>query len=131
MLSQPRASSGDEPEVMMEINTTPLIDVLLVLLQPHAVDLDLPGATPPASSHEPAIVNVVVDFDGTFLWNDRPLAGRADRDARFRALAAATDQDEVHIRPDRLAEYRWVAAVLASVQRSDVKQLAVVGTVRP
>ena len=136
-MSLHQAGSGDsESDLMMDINTTPLIDVMLVLLimfiitipvQLHAVNLNLPAGTPPPTTRQPVVVRVDVDFDGTISWNDQLLAGRSELDARFRALAAQPNQDEVHIRANKLAEYRWVAAVLASAQRMGVTKLAIVG----
>ena len=134
-LHRARFDAG-EPDLMMDINTTPLIDVMLVLLimfiitipvQLHAVNLNLPAGTPPPATREPVVVRVDVDFDGTILWNDQPLVGRDELDGKFRALAAPLNQDVVHVRANKLAEYRWVAQVLASAQRLGVTKLAIVG----
>ena len=79
-------STGEEPEVMVDINTTPLIDVMLVLLimliitipmQTHAVKLDLPQATTPPAAMQPQVDEVDIDFDGTILWNGIVLPTRA------------------------------------------------------
>ena len=131
-------SSGGsgEPEVMMDINTTPLIDVMLVLIimliitipvQLHAVNLNMPTGTPPPPLTPPVVVTIDVDFDGTVLWNGEALADRNTLEARLQQVAATPDQPEVHIRPNKLVEYRSVAAVLASAQRLGVTKLGMVG----
>ena len=80
-------SGSDEPEVMMEINTTPLIDVMLVLLimliitipaQLHSVNLDMPVAKPPTKKVDPVVIKVDVGADNVINWNGKPIAGRAD-----------------------------------------------------
>jgi biopolymer transport protein ExbD len=125
-----------DPEVMTDINTTPLIDVMLVLLimliitipvQLHSVNLNLPSGRPPADAVPPPVVTIDVDFDGTLLWNGEVLADRAALEARLRHTAALPTQPEVHLRPNKLVEYQSVAQVLASAQRLGVTRLGVVG----
>jgi biopolymer transport protein ExbD len=132
-------SGSSEPEVMIEINTTPLIDVMLVLLimliitipiQTHSVKLDMPAGTPPAVTVQPEVVNLDVDFDGTVLWNGQALADRAALESRFQAAAAQAVQPEVHLRPHKLATYKYVAAVMASAQRLGVTKIGLVGNER-
>ena len=129
------SSSGD-PEVMMDINTTPLIDVMLVLIimliitipvQLHSVNLNMPTGTPPPQTREPVVVTVDIDFDGTILWNGEALADRGALKAKLSQAAAQPDQPEVHIRPNKLVEYKSVAMVLASAQRLGVTKLGMVG----
>ena len=129
------SGSGD-PDVMVDINTTPLIDVMLVLLimliitipiQLHSVNLNMPSGTPPPSTREPVVVTIDVDFDGTVLWNGEALADRGALEARLAQVAAEPDQPEVHIRPNKLVEYKSVAMVLASAQRLGVSKLGMVG----
>ena len=124
-------AQGDEP--MVEINTTPLIDVLLVLLimlivtipvQTHALKLDLPAAAAPATP--PAVITIDIDFDGTVAWNGEPLAERAALDARLSDAAAATEQPEIRLRPNRLVEYGHVARVMASAQRAGLTKIGIV-----
>ena len=126
--------SSDEPEVMMDINTTPLIDVMLVLIimliitipvQLHAVNLAMPAGAPPTAP--PVVVTVDIDFDGTVIWNGDTLPDRAALEARLRAVAAQRDQPEVHVRPNKLVEYKSVAMVLAAAQRLGVTRLGMVG----
>src|SRR5215470_17852233 len=128
--------SGKEPEVMIEINTTPLIDVMLVLLimliitipvQLHAVNLNMPTGTPPPPTKEPVVVTIDIDFDGTVLWNGETIPDRPTLEAKLSQAAAQPDQPEVHIRPNKLVEYKEVAMVLASAQRLGVTKLGMVG----
>src|SRR6476659_2627535 len=132
------SSGGGEPEVMMDINTTPLIDVMLVLLvmliitipiQLHSVNLNMPAGNPPPPTKEPMVVTIDIDFDGTVLWNGEALPDRTALEGKLAAAAAAApvDQPEVHIRPNKLVEYKSVAMVLASAQRLGVSKLGMVG----
>ena len=127
--------SGDA-EVMVDINTTPLIDVMLVLLimliitipiQLHSVNLNMPAGNPPPPTKEPVVVTIDIDFDGTVLWNGEALPDRAALESRLSQTAAIPDQPEVHIRPNKLVEYKAVATVLASAQRLGVTKLGMVG----
>jgi biopolymer transport protein ExbD len=128
---------GDkEPDVILDINTTPLIDVMLVLLvmliitipiQLHSVNLNMPVGTPPPPLEEPVVITVDVDFDGTIYWNGEILAGKPALDERLTAAAAMPVQPEVHLRPNKLAEYRDVAMVMAAAQRLGVTKLGLVG----
>lgn len=130
-------SGGDkEPDVILDINTTPLIDVMLVLLvmliitipiQLHSVNLNMPIGTPPPPLEEPVVITVDVDFDGTIYWNGEILANKAALDERLIAAAAMPVQPEVHLRPNKLAEYRDVAMVMAAAQRIGVTKLGLVG----
>jgi len=135
-------SSGDE-EVMVDINTTPLIDVMLVLLimfiitipiQTHAVKMNMPVPTNAAPPPTPPIIVVInVDFDGTITWvtgNSSEVFQPGDRNSieqRLAAVAAAADQPEVHLRPNKLVEYRYVAMVMATAQRLGVTKIGIVG----
>jgi biopolymer transport protein ExbD len=130
-------SGGDEDEVLVDINTTPLIDVMLVLLimfiitipvQTHAVKMNMPvpnNAPPPPKP--PEIIRIDVDFDGTIGWNGQIVADRADLEARLQQVAAMPDQPEVHLRPNKLVTYRYVAMVMASAQRLGVTKIGLVG----
>jgi biopolymer transport protein ExbD len=134
------AGGSQEPEVLVEINTTPLIDVMLVLLimliitipiQSHAVKMNMPvGTPPPVVKAPPPVVQVDVDFDGIISWNGAPLADLADLDQHLKTVAAQADQPELHLRPNRLVPYRRVAAVMAAAQRQGVTKIALVGNVQ-
>ncbi|MDE1943253.1 MAG: biopolymer transporter ExbD [Betaproteobacteria bacterium] len=125
----------DEPEVMLDINTTPLIDVMLVLLimliitipiQTHSVHLDLPR---PSTSPQapPPVIHLNVDANDQLTWNGQPLAGRADLEAHLKAVVAEGNRAEIHLRPNRAATYAPVALVLSSAQRLGVTRLGIVG----
>ena len=127
---------GDEPDVMVEINTTPLIDVMLVLLimliltipiQTHAVKLNMPVGTPPAPLKPPEVVQIDVDFDGTISWNGVVVPDRPALEAKLAAVAAEPDQAELHVRPNRQVAYRSVAEVMASAQRLGVTKIGLIG----
>ena len=129
-------SGGDEQDVMMDINTTPLIDVMLVLLimliitipiQTHAVKLNMPvnsDAKPPAP---PVIVEIVVDFDGQIGWNNEVIKDRADLETHLYRITQMPDQPEVHLIPNKLAPYKYVAEVMAEAQRLGVTKIGIVG----
>jgi biopolymer transport protein ExbD len=128
--------SEKEPEVMMEINTTPLIDVMLVLLilliitipiQLHSVNLNMPIGNPPPPLEKPVVVTIDVDFDGTIFWDGEIVKDRAALEAKLAEAAAQPVQPEVHLRPNKLAEYKEVAMVMASAQRLGVTKLGLVG----
>jgi len=125
-----------EPEVMIDINTTPLIDVMLVLLvmliitipiQLHSVNLNMPVGTPPQQLEKPVVITVDVDFDGTIFWNGEIVANKAALEEKLTQAATANPQPEVHLRPNKLAEYKDVAMVMASAQRLGVTKLGLVG----
>lgn len=129
-------SGSDDPELLVDINTTPLIDVMLVLLimliitipiQLHSVNLNMPAGTPPPPSAPPEVVRVVIDADGTVRWNGEAVASDSALDAKLAAVAAQPVQPELHIRPNKLVEYQSVAKVMASVQRIGLTKIGVVG----
>ena len=126
---------GGPDEPMMEMNMTPLIDVLLVLLvmfiitipvMTHAVKLDMPRATNAPSNAEPIVINIEIDFDGTVLWNGTAVTIDS-LDAYFRREAANDPQPELHIRPNKRASYDVVARVLAAAQRNGLRKIGFVG----
>jgi biopolymer transport protein ExbD len=127
--------SGGEGEVLVEMNTTPLIDVMLVLLtlliitipiQTHAVKLDMPqpNTTPPPTP--PETVELNVDFDQTITWNGN-VVSMSDLDGYLKNAANKPVQPEIHVSVNRLAKYDWVAEVLAHAQRLGVTKIGFVG----
>ncbi len=132
-------SSGSpdaDPEVMVDVNTTPLIDVMLVLLimliitipiQTNAVKLDLPQGNPPPPPTPPQVVTIDVDFDGAVSWNGEPIPDESALLSHFATAAALPDQPEIHLRPNKLADYKYVAHVLADAQRLGMTKLGIVG----
>ncbi len=124
-----------EGEVMVDMNTTPLIDVMLVLLtlliitlpiQTHAVKLDMPAPNPNPPTVVPETVELVVDFDGTVLWNNMAV-DRATMNAYMRDAALKVPQPEIHVSPNRLAKYDAVARVLADAQRLGATHIGFTG----
>ena len=129
---------GGENEVMVEMNTTPLIDVLLVLLvmliitipiQTHAVKLDMPppNTTPPPTP--PQVIDINVDFDGTVYWNNSPVS-MSQLDGYFyqEGQKEIGAQSEIHITANRLAKYDTVAKVMADAQRRGITKMGIVNT---
>ena len=127
--------ASGEGEVMVEMNTTPLIDVLLVLLvmliitlpiQTHAVKLDMPSKFAPPPVGKPEVVDLVVDFDGSILWNGQAV-DRITLNSYFVNAANTNPQPEIHLNPNKLAKYDIVAKVLADAQRRGVKKIGFAG----
>ncbi|MEQ8266542.1 MAG: biopolymer transporter ExbD [Parvibaculum sp.] len=128
--------SGNDDEVMIEINTTPLIDVMLVLLimliitipiQTHAVKLDMPRDAGSPSIVEPQVVELEVDFDGTIFWNGSAVSSIEELDTYLHGVSTLEPQPEIHLRPNRLVKYDHVARVLAAAQRLGVTRIGFVG----
>lgn len=129
-------NGSGEPEVMSEMNTTPLIDVMLVLLimliitipiQLHNVELNLPAGNPPPQTVIPEVVQVDINAAGVVSWNGETIADREVLDSKLSGAAAQDVQPELHLRADRNAPYKAVAAVLASAQRLGANKLGLVG----
>jgi biopolymer transport protein ExbD len=127
-------SIGTSGDVAPEMNSTPLIDVMLVLLtllimtlplQTHAISL----ITGPSGAHstQVPVVTLQIDFDGTTSWNGRAV-DRATLDGLFRNAAQQTPQPAIHVMADRLVRYDGVAKILADAQRSGVTQIGFVNT---
>jgi biopolymer transport protein ExbD len=123
---------------MCDINTTPLIDVMLVLLivlifsipiMTHAVKLDMPQANnPPPPDQRPEVIDLEIDFDGTVVWNGTVVPNIETLESYFRTEARKDPQPEMHLRPDRRAKYDNVARVLAAAQRNRMKKIGFVNT---
>ena len=129
------AAATGEGELMMEINTTPLIDVMLVLLtlliltlpiQTHAVKLDMPRPTDKPNPIPPPSIAVDVDFDGTILWQGTPV-DEATLQSYFKQTLDQEPQPEIHLHANALARYDTVAHVLGDAQRLGVTKIGFVG----
>jgi len=133
------SSHSDESEVMMDINTTPLIDVMLVLIimliitipaQLHSVNLDMPVVTSTPPKTDPVVVKIDIEADASLRWNGQPLADKQALTTRLTQAAAMQPQPELHIRSHAKAKYEATAAVLAGAQRAGLTKLGIVGTER-
>ena len=123
-------------EEMVDINTTPLIDVMLVLLimliltlpiMTHAVKLDMPNANnPPPPEQRPEVIELEVDFDGTIVWNGTVVQGLPQLEQFFRTESMKDPQPEIHLRPDKRVKYDTVAKVLAAAQHNSMKKIGFV-----
>jgi biopolymer transport protein ExbD len=130
------AGGSADPDVLIDINTTPLIDVMLVLLvmliitipvQLHAVNLNMPVGTPPPPPTPPEVVRIDIDRAGAILWNGEALAGQSAFEAHLATAAAQAVQPELHVRPDKRVAYKSVAAVMAAVQKRGLNKVGIVG----
>ena len=129
------SSGSDEPELMMDINTTPLIDVMLVLLvmliitipiQLHSVNLEMPVGAPPTTQVKPEKIQIDIDASSVVYWQG--VAVTADElDAKMKAISQQSSQPDVHIRPNKDARYAVFANVLSSSRRVGLTKIAVIG----
>jgi biopolymer transport protein ExbD len=138
MMRKKNNRSGDAG-IMSDINTTPLIDVMLVLLimfiitipvQLHSVKMNMPVASNVPPSQPPVVVKINLDDQGGILWDGSPVSAGPALDRMMLQLAEMPDQPEVHLKPTKLTEYRFVAAVMASAQRIGVTKIGIVGNER-
>ncbi|MBC7916372.1 MAG: biopolymer transporter ExbD [Rhodoferax sp.] len=130
------AEDAMDAEVAPSMNTTPLIDVLLVLLvmliitipiQLHSVRMDLPAGLPPADAPVPVVVKLEVAVDSMITWNGEAVADQADLQARLQAAAQQPEQPEFHVHANAKTPYDTVAAVLTAAQKHGLMKIGVVG----
>jgi biopolymer transport protein ExbD len=123
--------------VVCDINITPLIDVMLVLLvtlivslpmMTHAVKLDMPNGPPAQDVTPPEVIDLEIDFDGTVAWDGRTVKGLQDLERDLRSAARKNPQPEIHLHADRHVKYNFVAVVLAAAQRSGVQKMGFADT---
>ena len=128
--------SGGDPEVMMDINTTPLIDVMLVLLvmliitipiQLHAVNLELPVGAPPDQLVEPIKVTINIDEKNTIYWQGLPVTAQ-ELETNMAQAALQRAQPDIHLRPDKNCQYAVFAGVLSASKRRGLTKVAVIGS---
>jgi biopolymer transport protein ExbD len=131
------SGASADPEVMIDINTTPLIDVMLVLLvmliitipiQLHSVNLNMPTGNPPPPLVLPEVVKLDIDSGSVVYWNGEPVLDRAALEAKMTDAAQKAPQPEIHLRPDKSAKYAIVAGVMASAQRLGLTKIGIVGS---
>ncbi len=125
-----------EGDVMVEVNTTPLIDLMLVLivmlimsLPPvtHAVKLDMPVTNNPPPLEPPPVVEILIDFDGSVYWNNNKVDDVEVLKGYLSAEAVRVPKSEIHLKPNKLAKYDMVAKVLATAQRLGVTNIGIIG----
>ena len=130
-------TATSDPDVMMDINTTPLIDVMLVLLvmliitipiQLHSVNLNMPTGNPPPPLVLPEVVKIDIDSSSVVYWNGLLVPDRAALEENLKAASAQAVQPELHLRPDKNAKYAVVAGVMASAQRLGLTKIGIVGS---
>jgi biopolymer transport protein ExbD len=123
--------SGNRTAPMAEINTTPLVDVMLVLLiifiitaplLTHAVRIDLPEASSTPNSEKPETVTLAIDADGKLFWNDQPIA-EGDLEPRLAEAVARNPQPELHLRADKNTRYEKLAQVMAAAQHGGITKM--------
>lgn len=127
---------SSEGDVMVEVNTTPLIDLMLVLivmlimsLPPvtHAVKLDMPVTNNPPPIDPPPVVEILIDFDGSVYWNNNKVDDVEVLKSYLSAEAVRVPKSEIHLKPNKLAKYDMVAKVLATAQRLGVTNIGIIG----
>jgi biopolymer transport protein ExbD len=128
---------SSDMDVMIDINTTPLIDVMLVLLvmliitipiQLHAVNLNLPSGNPPPPPVQPEVVKIDIDEGSRIFWNGEWLQDRAALHAHIVAAATQSVQPEIHLRPNKESLYGAAAEVMAEAQRNGLTKIGIIGS---
>ena len=126
-------SPGDEDEVVSAINTTPLVDVMLVLLiiflitipvVAHTVPVSLPKEPNIARQTKPENIEIAVNKDGDVFWNTQPIADSEALFQRLKKIAVMTPQPEVHIRGDEKSRYESIGRVLFACQRAAIQKIS-------
>jgi biopolymer transport protein ExbD len=124
-------TQDETDDVMNEINMTPLVDVMLVLLiifiitvpvMKHSVNIDLPRATSAPQDPKPETIRLGVDAQGRYFWNEQEVA-EADLLPRLQEASRREPQPELHLRGDKEARYERVAQALAAAQRSGLRRI--------
>jgi biopolymer transport protein ExbD len=128
-------ASGD-PEVMVDMNTTPLIDVMLVLLimfiitipvQLHSVEMNMPPPSSVKPPVEPEILKIDIDENSAVYMNGVVVSNQQDFEYKLALLAKQEVQPEIHLRPNKAAKYEIVARVMATVQRMGLTKMGILG----
>jgi biopolymer transport protein ExbD len=126
----------DDSAPIADMNTTPLVDVMLVLLilfiitlpvLTHSTNLHIGGGSGDAT---PEAINLMIDFDGTVVWNGRVVDDLAQLERYFLVEAGKANQPELHVLPDKRVNYDTVAKVLALAQRSGMQRIGFAGQER-
>jgi len=132
-----KVGSGDEAEAMSDINVTPLVDVMLVLLIIFIITIRviiqqvpvvLPKATNLPTQTRPENITIAIDKEGDIFWNTQKVGSQDDLKARLRAIAREEPQPEVHIRGDSNVRYQYVGQVLVATQQIGIRKVAFITT---
>lgn len=119
---------------MSDINVTPMVDVMLVLLVifiitaplfTHAIKLDLPNAQAAAAPEKPQTITLSINAAGAIYWNNSPVEQR-DLEARMAAAARQTPQPELHLRADKSTRYETIAQVMSAAQTNGLTKIGFV-----
>ncbi|TCM69879.1 biopolymer transport protein ExbD [Acinetobacter calcoaceticus] len=132
-------SKNDDDDVMMELNMTPLIDVMLVLIimfiitiptPNNAININLPNGAPapPSVEKPPEVIDLRIDAQGKIYWNEQLLNDRSALELHFQTVAKQHDQDQIKFKPDPMAEYKDIAMVMASAQKLKINKIGIVST---
>ena len=123
---------SDEDEVIATINTTPLVDVMLVLLiiflitipvVTHTIPVKLPNETNKPYVTKPDNINLAVNKTGRVFWNEKAIVDEADLVARLKIVSVMTPQPELHIRGDQDAQYEYIGRVILAAQRAGIQKV--------
>ena len=132
-------TQDETDDVMNEINMTPLVDVMLVLLiifiitvpvMKHSVNIDLTRASSSPQDSKPETIRLSVDAKGQYYWNEQ-LVAEKDLESRLGAEAAKQPQPELHIRGDKETRYEFVAQAMAAAQRSGLRKIGFITEPKP
>ena len=128
-------SNKYDDEVMLDVNMTPLIDVMLVLLimfiitipiPNNSVNIDLPNGAPPLSNEKPPEpITLKIDAKGKIAWNGQPVENKQALEVMFAGVAQQKEQETIKVQPDKLTEYKDVAMVMAAAQRLNVRKIGI------
>ena len=127
---------SNDDDVMLDVNMTPLIDVMLVLIimfiitipiPNNAININLPNGAPPPQSNEkpPEIINLKLDAQGKIFWNDQPVENKQALENLLMTVAKKSEQDQIKLQPDRMTEYKQVAMVMAMAQRLNITKIGI------
>ena len=132
-------TQDDTDDVMNEINMTPLVDVMLVLLiifiitvpvMKHAVNIDLPRATNQAQDVKPETIRLSIDAKGQYFWNETPVSDDTLQ-SQLKAASSQQPQPELHIRGDREVRYERVASAMAGAQQAGLRKIGFITEPKP
>ena len=127
-------TQDDQDEVMNEINMTPMVDVMLVLLiifiitvpvMKHAVNIDLPRASNVPQDAKPETIRLSVDAAGDFFWNEAKVTEEAML-LQLKAASTQNPQPELHLRGDKAVRYERVATAMAAAQQAGIRKIGFV-----